>query len=145
MTNGCEHLLLFGFIFSNWNQKCYQNAPNLYKNEAKWSQKLIKWCPEASKNRSERQGRALMAERLPKLTKIWANGAKMVPRCSQNGAQKPPKLIQNPSQNWCKNRHRKKIEKYRKYTKNYAKMMKKTIPKSNFSSNLDFVKNLVFP
>ena len=30
------------------------------------------------------------------------------------------------------------------YTNNDAKMIKKTIPKSNFSSNLDFVKNLVF-
>ena len=99
------------------------------KMKPKCSQKLIKWCPEASKNRSERQGRALMAERLPKLTEFWANGAKMAPRCSQNGAQKPPKLIQNPSQNWCKNRHRKNLEKYGKIHQKRCQNDQKNHPK----------------
>ena len=70
MTNGCEHLLLFGFIFQIGTKNATKMLQISTKMKPKCSQKLIKWCPEASKNRSERQGRALMAERLPKLTKI---------------------------------------------------------------------------
>ena len=66
--------------------------------------------------------------------------------------QDAPKMEPKSLQNWSKIRPKidakidtEKISKnMQKYTKNDAKMIKKTIPKSNFSSNLDFVKNLVF-
>ena len=72
----------------------------------------------------------------------------MVPKWLQDAPKMEPKSLQN----WSKIHPKidakidtEKISKnMQKYTKNDAIMIKKTIPKSNFSSNLDFVKNLVF-
>ena len=81
MTNGCEHLLLFGFIFSNWNQKCYQNAPNLYQNEAKMLPKTDKMVPRSFQKPIRTPRSSFDGRKAPKidqnLSQWWQNGSTM--------------------------------------------------------------------
>ena len=142
MTNGCEHLLLFGFIFSNWNQKCYQNAPNLYQNEAKMVPKTDKMVPRSFQKPIRVPRSSFDGQKAPQidqnLSRWCQNGSKMLPKWNPKASKIHPKIdAKIDTEKISKNME--------KYTKHDAKIIKKTIPKSNFSSNLDFVKNLVFP
>ena len=111
MTNGCEHLLLFGFIFSKWNQKCHQHAPNLYQNEAIMHPKTDKMVPRSFQEpirtpRSSFDGRK--GRKIDQNLSQWRqNGSKMLPKWSPKASKIDPKSIPKLMQKSTPNKSRK--------------------------------------
>ena len=145
MTNGCEHLLLFGFIFSKWNQKCYQNAPNLYQNEAIMLPKTDKMVPRSFQKPIRTPRSSFDGRKAPKidqnLSQWCQNGSKMLPKWSPKASKIDPKSIPKLMQ---KSTPKKSRKIWKNTPKTMPKLSKKTSPNQTVRQTLILSKTLLF-